>query len=729
MDEILAAFTEDAHDLIEAMESGLLALEEGDCDPDTLNAVFRAAHTIKGDAGIVDLVHIEKFAHVLENYLDQLRNGALQVSRPLVTLLLGGCDHIKALFADVVAGRMEPGSDLIDAGAALSAALRTLVDGTPAAVAPTSPQNAPAATAAATATDIPLSDCWHITVRFGADTFRNGMDPLDFLRFLGSKGEVVRTTTWIDRIPAADDMDPESCYLGFEIHLHSRAAKEEIEKVFDFVRDACELTVLPPGSRVGDYIQTIVDLPEEAMRLGEILVKSDALTRADLDRGLELLRAAEAAAPDTAVAPHLGQILVERQMVQPEIVEAAAVKQQQISARKAEEARQIRVQTEKLDQLIDLVGEMVVSSAAANLLAQKSRRSDLMEANSGLARLVERMREFSLQLRMVQIGETFNRFRRVVRDMARDMNRDIDLVIRGGETELDKSVVEKIGDPLMHLIRNALDHGIEPAARRAALGKPAAGRIELNAYHETGGIVIEVADDGAGLDKERIFAKALERGLVQADQVLSDQEIFDLIFVAGFSTAEKVTNISGRGVGMDVVRSNISALRGSVEVQTQPGLGSRFVIRLPLTMAIIDGFLVGVGRACYVIPLDMVVECMEFRGAASDSHYLNLRGEVLPFLRLRELFGADGTRPVRENVVVVKSGKAKAGIVVDALLGEFQTVIKPLATIFRHLRGVAGSTILGTGDVALILDVPALMTLANAGETRAAAPPSAAIQP
>jgi two-component system chemotaxis sensor kinase CheA len=377
------------------------------------------------------------------------------------------------------------------------------------------------------------------------------------------------------------------------------------------------------------------------------------------------------------------------------------------------------VHADKLDQLIDLVGELVIAGASANLLARKSGEATLVEATSVLSRLVESIRDSALQLRMVQIGETFNRFHRVARDVSKELGKDIELVISGAETELDKSVVEKIGDPLMHLVRNAMDHGIEPTAVRAANGKPAKGRVELNAFHDSGSIVIEVIDDGGGLNKDRIEAKALEKGIIQPGQILSDQEIVNLIFEAGFSTVEKVTNLSGRGVGMDVVRKNITALRGSVDVQTQPGAGSRFTIRLPLTLAIIDGFLTGVGKSSYVIPLDMVVECIELADASTDRDYLNLRGEVLPFVRLREMFEAPGVQPSRENVVVVQYAGRKAGIVVDQLLGEFQTVIKPLGTLFRNMRGIGGSTILGSGEVALILDVQALVSRCARAEEHA----------
>ncbi|MFA6313473.1 MAG: chemotaxis protein CheA [Sterolibacterium sp.] len=718
MEEILGVFIQEAREQLTEMENGLMRMEQGDHDPETLNGVFRAAHTIKGGSGVVELTMIEKFTHVVENALDKLRNNEIAVSEALISAILNCCDHMGALLDLAVSGAREPDDALRTAGETLSNELRGFFGGALAAGAQRLAAAEQTASVESEGGGKTMNDCWHISVRFGRDVLRNGMDPEAILRYLLSLGEIAHITTLSEAMPEAERMDPESCYLGFEIRLRSHAAKEAIERVFDFVRDDCELHILPPNSQLTDFIELIEHLPEETMRLGEILVKSGALTQEELEEGLaRQQQAARSAAETDSVAPHLGEILVERQMVQPEIVEAAAVKQKQISDKKADEARLIRVHADKLDQLIDLVGELVIAGASANLLAQKSKQVNLVEATSVLSRLVESIRDSALQLRMVQIGETFNRFNRVVRDTAKEIGKEIELVITGADTELDKSVVEKIGDPLMHLVRNAMDHGLEPTAVRVAKGKPAAGRVELNAYHDSGSIVIEVVDDGAGLPREKIRAKAIEKGLISENQTLSDQEIANLIFEAGFSTAEKVTNLSGRGVGMDVVRRNIQALRGTVEVSSQEGVGSRFTIRLPLTLAIIDGFLVGVEQSSFVIPLEMVVECMELQNATVDRNYLNLRGEVLPFVRLRELFEVAMEKPARENVVVVKAGGRKAGIVVDVLQGEFQTVIKPLGAIFRHLRGIAGSTILGSGEVALILDVQALTSTAAQRET------------
>ncbi len=723
MEEITSVFVTESREQLEAMEAALLQLEDSPDDADILGAVFRAAHTIKGGAGVIECRFLVAFTHVVESALDKLRNGEIAANTDLIALLLACSDHMGNLIGVLEAGADAPDADLQAEGDALLARLqRDWLSGEAAgkaeAVQPPATTNDEVR---ASGGGVVETDCWHISLRFGADVLRGGMDPLSFLRYLGTLGSIERIETLADAMPAADEMDPESCYLGFEISFASNADKAAIERVFDFVRDECTLHILPPRSKLADYMQLMMALPEDAMRLGEILVRIGALTQAELDEGLRAQSAT--CVPDEEGQAHapapLGEILVERQVVQPELVEAAVVKQKQVSDKKAAEARLIRIQADKLDRLIDLVGELVIAGASVNLLASRAGQADLTEATSIVSRLVESIRDSALQLRMVQIGETFNRFNRVVRDVSRELGKDIELVITGGETELDKSVVEKIGDPLMHLVRNAIDHGIEPPEVRAERGKNPRGRLELNAFHDSGSIVIEIVDDGGGLNREKIAAKAIERGLIQPGHTLSDQEVYGLIFEAGFSTAEQVSNLSGRGVGMDVVKRNIQSLRGRVEISSTQGAGTRFSIRLPLTLAIIDGFLVGAGRASYVIPLDMVVECMELETQGNERNYLNLRGEVLPFIRLRKLFEIPGELPRRENVVVVKAAGQKAGIVVDELLGEFQTVIKPLGHLFRNLRGIGGSTILGSGEVALILDVQALAQLAAKGEESA----------
>ncbi len=731
MDELTSVFVQESREQLASMESGLLVLEHQAPQPDDINAIFRAAHTIKGASGVIECHFIEAFMHKVENVLDRLRNGQIQLTSRLTELLLQCCDHLGHLIDVLEAGNPEPDESLQTAGEALLAELsrnylqssdpdpdaRSMGEGEASLIAHSVDVLA--------AGGVLIGDSWHISVRFGPNVMRGGMDPLSFLRYLGTQGEILAIETLPDAMPVAELMDPETCYLGFEIKYQTRGTKADIERVFAFVQDECELRIIPPPAKISEYLQLIKELPEEDMRLGEILVRTGALTQAELDAGLEAQKAASLSEQnqdgDAPQAPvQIGDILVEEHQVVPkELVEAAASRQAQISTKKAADARLIRVQADKLDQLIDLVGELVIAGASANLLAQRSGQTELVESTSILSRLVENIRDSALQLRMVQIGETFNRFNRVVRDMSHELNKDIELIITGADTELDKTVVEKIGDPLMHLVRNALDHGIEPTALRIQRNKPAKGRLELNAFHDSGSIVIQVRDDGSGLPVEKIHAKALERGLIQAGQVLSEQEIINLIFEPGFSTASEVTNISGRGVGMDVVRRNIQALRGTVEVTTQEGEGTCFSIRLPLTLAIIDGFLVGVDKSSYVIPLDMVIECIELHADQTDRNFLNLRGEVLPFVRLRDIFEIEGTPPARENIVIVQYAGEKAGIVVDQLMGEFQTVIKPLAAIFRHLRGIGGSTILGSGEVALILDIQALIQRCVRGEEKA----------
>ena len=721
MDELISVYIQETREQLAEMESGLLRLEQAPDDHDTLNGVFRAAHTIKGGAGVVECDYIVAFTHLVENLLDALRNGEKAVTPDITTLLLECCDHMGRLVEVFAAQAAGPDAGLLAGGDALTARLKAIIAGGAAEA---------EAASSLTVTDERVevessgggevnTDSWHISVRFGANVLRGGMDPLSFIRYLSELGEIIGMETITDGIPAAEEMDPESCYLGFEIRLQTRASKGDIERVFDFVRDDCELRILAPHSQVDDYIRHITELPEDTLRLGEMLVRCGALTQAELERGLHNQQNDENHLASEGTAHPIGEILIEQKVVHKEIVDAAIAKQTQVSDKKARDAQLVRVQADKLDQLIDLVGELVIAGASANMLAIRSRQGALVEATSVLSRLVESIRDAALQLRMVQIGDTFTRFNRVVRDVSKELGKEIELIINGAETELDKTVVEKIGDPLMHLVRNSLDHGIEATALRLERGKPACGRVMLNAFHDSGSIVIQVSDDGGGLNHEKIRAKAIERELISPDDILAESELINLIFEPGFSTVDKVSNLSGRGVGMDVVRRNITALRGTVEVQSVEGQGSTFTIRLPLTLAIIDGFLVGVGRASYVIPLDSVVECIEHKDITGARNFLNLRGEALPFIRLREIFELEGEAPLRESIVVVQFGNQRAGIVVDQLMGEFQTVIKPLGRMFTHLRGIGGSTILGSGEVALILDVSALVqNVARAEEDR-----------
>ena len=711
LDPLVQTYVVESREMLDDMENILLSIEQ-DAGPESLNAIFRAAHTIKGSAGLFGLDYIVEFTHGVESLLDNLRDGSMAINDNIISLLFATRDHLSDLMDNLEQGREEPSASQNERSKELSDKIASLGIGQS-----TASTNVVTADNNLNATEEETedhceevtSDNWHISLRFGENSLREGMDPISFLRYLSTLGTIVNITTLYDTVPEIQGIDPEACYLGFEINFESSAEKQEIENVFEFIRHDSQVRIVPPRSSINSYIELIKALPEEEMRLGDILVRCGSLTPAELEKALRLqdeLRTQSVERP-------LGNIVVEDGMVTQPVVEAAIEKQTQVRSNKINQTQSIRVDAEKLDNLINLIGELVIAGAGTALNAQATGDNVLIESIFTLSSLVEEVRDSALRLRMVQIGDTFNKFKRVVREVSSELGKEIELVITGAETELDKTVVEKIGDPLMHLVRNSMDHGIEPAEVRKANGKPAKGILRLNAYHDSGSIVIEVSDDGAGLNRDKVLTKAIEKGLVQANQQLEDQEINNLIFEPGFSTADAVTNLSGRGVGMDVVKRNIIALRGTVELETAAGKGTTFRVRLPLTLAIIDGFLVGVEKSSFVVPLDMVIECLELnqlnQEASIERDYLNLRGEVLPFIRLRDLFAVGGRAPRRENVVVVQYGGAKAGLVVDQLQGEFQTVIKPMGKIFSNVAGISGSTILGNGEVALIIDVPGLV--------------------
>ena len=706
LDKAKQTFIVEARELLEAMEEALLGIE-GEVDQgESINAMFRAVHTIKGSAGLFGLDQVVRFSHTVESVMDRVRGHQVTLGPALVGLLLECHDHLEGLVASSLEGGEET-PESREAGQKLVNGLVPYLDKKD-----TSAQ-APVATRIQESGG-GWAECWHISIRFGENVLRNGMDPLSFVRYLATLGRIVHLTSLLERIPAGEAYDPEICYLGLEMDVETAADRQAIEDVFEFVREDSRIKFLPPHSKVEEYIAFIKAMPEEERRMGEILVAGGCLTAKELE---EALRTQKTEVQENGVIQgrRIGTIFIEDQAVPPPVVAAALDKQKRYQERQAQEMKVVKVQAEKLDRLVDLVGELVIAGASVNALAGQSHDGPIQEATTIVSKLVEEIRDNALSLRMVQIGETFNRFRRIVRDVSQEMGKSIELEIHGAETELDKTIVEKLSDPLMHIVRNSIDHGIEPLEVRRARGKPDTGSLSLNAFHESGSIVIEVADDGGGLNKDRILKKALERGLVREGAELSDAELTNLIFEPGFSTAEAVTKLSGRGVGMDVVRRNIDELRGSIEVESYEEAGTTMRIRLPLTLAIIDGFRVCVGPVSYVVPLDMVIECLDLGPflESEENHLLNLRGEVLPFLRLRDVFRMGGEAAARERVVVVQYGETRAGLVVDKLMGEFQTVIKPLGDLFKQVRGVGGSTILGSGEVALILDVPALVQLAS----------------
>ncbi|HEX7748181.1 MAG TPA: chemotaxis protein CheW [Bordetella sp.] len=634
MDQSLKSFVLESRERLADMETALLQVEQAPARGDLVNAIFRAAHTIKGSAGLFGLDHIVAFTHMLESVVDQVREGRMDITNRLVILMLSCSDHIGTLICEIEAGRFTASEDVTTRANSLIEQLRRfLISGAP----------ANAADGASTAR-------WHISLDFGADVLRHGMDPLLFIRYMTRLGRIVDVAIVPGQLPSHDEMDPETCYLGFGIVFESTASREKIESVFELVRDDCVLNI----------------------------VKHDGQAPAERRGGANAAPALQADA-------------------------AAAAK----AAVSAIGTASVRVEADKLDHLINLVGELITACANVDLMAQRVQDPDLRESTSVLSGLVEEMRDSALQLRMVKIEGTFNRFQRVVFDVSRELDKDIRLVISGEETELDKTVVEKLADPLMHLVRNAIAHGIEAAHVRTQRGKPAQGTLRLNAFHDSGSIVIEVSDDGGGLKADRIFAKAVECGLIDAKRVMSVNEIHNLIFEPGISTAEQITNLSGRGVGMDVVKRNIMAMRGSIGLSSVEHEGTTVSIRLPLTLAIIDGFQVAVGGNVFVIPLDAIEECIEY-AEQEGGDYLNLRGEILPFVRIRDFFRIDGRASSRESIVVVKHAGQRTGLVVDTLLGEFQMVIKPLGKMFNPVKCISGSSIMGSGEVALIVDVASL---------------------
>ncbi len=716
--EIIAAaregFMEEAGDMLRQFEQALLTLESTPDDTEMLNAAFRAAHTIKGTAGLFGFTHVVSFTHGVESVMEDLRSGTLPLSAELFAVLLACRDQMEKLMDEVVSGQA---SDAVaQRSRELTDDLLKLRGAAPSAPAPRTSPSAATATAASAIT--PSGGLWHLTLRFGNDALRNGLDPLAFIRYLRNLGELVAVHTWRDPIPDLQQLDAESCHLGFDIALRTERGHDDIAAVFEFAEDDCGIHILSPDTNAETYLSLGAELGLDGQALAA---------------WLDVLRLQGCQIESTA--PSLGQPVGEESSdhqatapIEPaataDVIDAHPAERRSApqpdrrvndQGRRAGDAKFIRVRADKLDKLIDLIGELVIASSGAQLAAHQEGAPLVTEATQRIHDLVQEARDGALGLRMVPIGETFSRFQRVVRDVCKNLGKDVDLQITGADTELDKSMVETIADPLMHLVRNSLDHGIEPSEERAASGKNPRGQLALHAYHESGTIVIEVSDDGRGLNRERILSKAIERGLVGPEQTLSDAEVHQLICHPGFSTAEQVTDISGRGVGMDVVKRNIEALRGQMMLASEAGRGTTTQIRLPLTLAIIDGFLCEVGDVHYVVPLEMVVECIEtpreHRQAMDQvTGYFDLRGETLPYLDLARHFGVKPQVNSRRSLLLVRAGIGTIGLIVDKLAGEHQTVIKPLGSMFAQVRGLAGSTILGSGDVALILDVPALVS-------------------
>jgi two-component system chemotaxis sensor kinase CheA len=639
-DQFKQSFREEAREILVDLEAALLELNENRGDRELVGRVFRALHTIKGSGSMFGFEGLAVFTHNLENAFDEVRNGRLEVGSELIDLTLSALDQIRAMLEE------RDGEAEAAACAEILAKVRKLTG-----IAVHGAAAAKPAKAVPAAVGCRIRQ-WAIHFAPGPDLLLNGANPLLLfgeLRQLG--GLSVKAS--MEMIPPLAELDPERCYVSWEMVLAAPVDRDAVRDVFIFVEDSCELRIEPAA---GDAGQAAEDSDAAARALGEHRAASGG--RRTYDK------------PDAASS--------------------------------------LRVPAAKLDQFVDLVGELVTVQARLAELAARRDDLEIAEVSEEIERLTSSLRENSMNIRMLPIRATFEKFRRLVHDLARDLGKDVELTMDGAETELDKTVIEQLGDPLMHLIRNSMDHGIEPAELRRTRGKRSTATIHLSARHSGASVLIGVSDDGGGIDAEAVRGRAIERGLVSSDAQLSEAETFALIFQPGFSTAKQITDVSGRGVGMDVVRQRVESLRGTIDVASRPGLGTGVTLRLPLTLAIIDGLLVSVADACFVLPLASTLECIELSAAdierANGKHVANVRGEIVPYIRLREHFNVRSPRPELEQIMIVESGEGRFGFAVDRVLGNCQTVIKSLGRVYRHVRAVSGATILGDGRVALILD-------------------------
>jgi two-component system chemotaxis sensor kinase CheA len=656
-------FRQEAQELLEQLEQSLLDLAHRPDDRDLVDSAFRALHSIKGSGSMFGFEHVAAFTHEFETAFDRVRKGLAAPSRELVAVALAAKDHIRRL--------MEGPSDAVaeEAGLAILSGLRRIVQ-EPQTDAAAAPVPAPLPEATGTAAR------WQITMRFAPGVLVNGTNPLlllDELRELGA----CEVTADAGAVPPLHEMeDAEACLLSWQVLLTTDRPREAIEEVFLFVVDDMELEIAP--------VPAIATASAEAGH-------AEAPARADADA----LAVAGAPAPARREEP---------------------------AREAAKGTTSLRVQAERLDELMDRVGELVIAQARLTQLAAASGNPDIKAVAEEIERLASGLRDTTMGIRMVPIGTLFGRFRRLVHDLSRELGKQIDLTMIGEETELDKTMIEQLADPLVHLIRNAIDHGLEAPDARAAAGKAASGRIRLIAQHSGAEVLITVSDDGRGLDAARIRAKAEEQGLLAADAVIGDTELYQFLFHPGFSAAKEISAISGRGVGMDVVKRTIEGLRGSIDIATTPGRGTQVTLRLPLTLAIIEGLLVRVGNGRYAIPLSAVEECVELSAAADTRSqgrsFLSIRGDLVPFLRMRDLFDARTAPDPYQKAVIVAAGDLRVGLVVDQIIGNHQTVIKSLSRLHADVEAFSGATILGDGTVALILDIPRLVELGQAREDK-----------
>ena len=693
-------FFEESLEGLDSMETALMALDTNHIDAETINTIFRAAHSIKGGSATFGFSEVAAFTHVLETLLDEVREGARGLSTEHVDLLLRSVDALRQMIETLQAG------ETIDT--AVSDELKNQFEAILSGEAAPSTQGD---ISAVVETDGASRLGWCITFSPHPDMLRTGNEPIRMFRELAALGDL-SIACHTDKLPGFDALSPEECHLSWTLTLHGEASLEDVQEVFEWVEDEADIDYAPLGDTtpVKGFIDNAVAPGGE-----DSVVSPAAGAREDM---LEAMLADPSQPAD--VTPIARSKSSGSQQPSPSPVAKTATK--------APVESSIRVGTDKIDQLINLVGELVITQSMLGQLGEGDSedfsQEKLLRLQEGLSQLEQNTRELQesvMRIRMLPISFSFSRFPRMVRDLSQRLNKKIELVLQGEQTELDKTVMEKIGDPLVHLVRNSVDHGIEPPDVRLASGKPETGVVTLNAYHQGGNVVIEICDDGAGLNKERIHAKALQNGLINPGENLTDEQVFDLIFQPGFSTAQEVSDVSGRGVGMDVVRRNIQELNGSVDVKSQPGKGSTFTIRLPLTLAILDGQLVRVGTQNYIFPLVSIVESIQvskqhINQMAGGSQVLRLRDEYIPIVYLHEVYATQADLHAIDEglVVVVEFEGGKYGIVVDDLLAQQQVVIKSLETNYRRVEGVSGATILGDGTVALIVDIAGIVKMGGA---------------
>jgi two-component system chemotaxis sensor kinase CheA len=697
-------FYEESAEAIAQMEQALLRLDVGTPDPELINTIFRVAHSIKGGAATFGFNEITSFTHTLETLLDELRAQRLRVTNSLSDLLLRSVDVMREMLRAQQAKAPIDAQRVADLQFDLELAVVQQSEASAAA-----PAAAPAASPVAVASPAHRGVCYEISFRPFLNLLARGNDPLRLFKELRELGEL-QVQADCSALPTLAEMDPESCYLVWTLKLWTDSPRQAILEVFDWAEGDCALEV---------RTSEIASPAGDATAPGAAAVASAAIASVVESVAAPVSAAtceAEAPVPSAATAPsaHDAPLPVK---AAPPVKAAEAAKATEVA--KASDATSIRVGVDKIDDLMNSVGELVITQSMLSQFGPLVGGALGERVRIGLAQLERNVRELQasvMSVRMVPISFVFSRFPRMVRDLTQRLGKQVELKMTGGETELDKTVLEKIGDPLMHLIRNSIDHGIESPQQRSDSGKAPCGTVHLHAYHRGSSITVEVSDDGGGLKRERILAKARERGLIGAEEQLSQEAICNLIFLAGFSTNEQANDISGRGVGMDVVKRNVDELGGSIEVRSESGRGSRFIITLPLTLAIVDGQTVAIGEESYIVPLTAIVESLQMRTAlishvVGHGELLCFRGEYLPLVRLQELFNTrtkPGIKADQGLIMVVEGDGRRFGLCVDELLGQQQVVVKTLEVNYGHVEGVAGATILGDGSVALILDIAGL---------------------